>query len=369
VTARRPIRTIAVVMAASDRQADGIRDHTERLVASLRRSGTTVHVLVRPHATWATRLTRADAGAPLRLRELDAIVVQYNPFWYGRRGFAPGLPVALLGLAIRARTATLGLIVHENYIDARDWRTFAMSAWQRLQLLALQALSDVSFGTIVEYTRLLRRSWPCRPAHHLPVGSNFPDGRGARAAGRERLGARDGTFVCAVFGLAHPGRLEGHVMAAVDAVAATGRDVILINLGSGEARAEKRASGAEIRSLGFLADTEITGLIAASDIFLASYADGVSTRRGTVMVALQHGVAVVGTEGHLTDAMLRNAREALRLTPVDDTAAFAAAVRELATDATERSRLGAAGRALYESAFDWSRIAERLLTLLAEPRR
>jgi glycosyltransferase involved in cell wall biosynthesis len=366
---RRRIRTIAVVIAVRPSQADGIRDHTERLVESLRRGGATVHVLARPARPWTLRLLRTDPGTGLALRDLDAVVVQYNPFWYGRRGFAPGLPLTLLGLRLRARRATLALLVHENYIDVRDWRTALMGSWQWLQLLGLQAISHVGFGTITRWTECLRRSWPLRPAHHLPVGSNFPDGRAGRAAGRDRVGADDAALVLAVFGLSHPGRLEDHIVAAARAVAGTGRRVILVNLGSGAAGREPIADGVEVLSPGYVEPDEVTELLAATDLFLAAYADGVSTRRGTVMAALQHGLPVVGTEGHLTDTVLREARDALRLTPVGDPEQFAAAVKALAEDPAERRRLGDAGRRLYEEHFDWPRISDRLVTLMEAARR
>jgi glycosyltransferase involved in cell wall biosynthesis len=368
VSVPRPIRTVAVVTATSSREADGIRDHTDRLIESLRSDGVTVHVLERPISAWGARLRRVDVTGRMRLRDLDAIVVQYNPFWYGRRGFAPGLALALLGLALRAPQAVRSLLVHENYIDARDWRTTAMSAWQRVQLMALQALAHVSFGTIGEWTRLLRRDWPFRPAHHLPVGSNFPDRRDARAAGRAELGVADDEIVLGVFGLSHAGRLEDHVRAAVRAVAATGRRVVLVNLGSGERGTERLDDRAEIRSPGFLDDQQVPQLVAATDVFLAGYEDGVSTRRTTVMAALQHGVPVVGTSGHLTDAVLAEASDAIRLTPVGDPDAFARAVSALAADPAERARLGAAGRRLYETTFDWPRISHRLLDVLVDAR-
>ena len=51
---------------------------------------------------------------------------------------------------------------------------------------------------------------------------------------------------------------------------------------------------------------EVSRRLSAADLNLSAFIDGVSTRRGSLMAALQHGVASVGTRGYLTDQMLLN---------------------------------------------------------------
>ena len=96
--------------------------------------------------------------------------------------------------------------------------------------------------------------------------------------------------------------------------------------------------------------------------------DGVSTRRGSVMAALQHGVAVIGTAGPLTDPVLRAAGAAIRLTEVGEPERFAAAAAALAADPAGRAALGAAGRDLYAREFDSAVTAARLRTAVGAPR-
>ena len=57
------------------------------------------------------------------------------------------------------------------------------------------------------------------------------------------------------------------------------------------------------------------------------------------MSALQHGIAVVGTDGPRTDGLLRHSRDALLLIPVERPDLFAKAARRLAADQTAESRL------------------------------
>ena len=112
---------------------------------------------------------------------------------------------------------------------------------------------------------------------------------------------------------------------------------------------------------------EVSRRLAAIDIFLATYSDGVSTRRGAMMAALQHGLAVVGTLGHHTDAELSAAHgEALWLVPINDPKAFDAAVVRLAEDEGARSALGRRGRQLFDRRYAWPAIARQMLAALAD---
>jgi len=77
------------------------------------------------------------------------------------------------------------------------------------------------------------------------------------------------------------------------------------------------------------------------------------------MAALQHAVPVVGTSGHLTDDVLRDA-PCLTLVPVNGSDGYAQAVAAFATDAERRAELGAGGRRMYEQHFDWPVLVDRL---------
>src|SRR5262249_28838598 len=77
------------------------------------------------------------------------------------------------------------------------------------------------------------------------------------------------------------------------------------------------------------------------DLMLLPLTDGVSTKRGTLMAALAHGVPVVGLQGTRTDRILRG--DALTLTPAGDPAAFARAAVALAGDPAALRAPGEAG--------------------------
>jgi len=360
---------IAIVTAASAKQADGIRDYSHRLLAQLRDGdGLSARLVeLEPDDIGRGRVRLFGSGASNgALSDAEVCVIQYEPFSFGRWGFAPSLVADVIKARLSRRRPLIALFVHESYVsDRRNWRWLVMSVWQRLQLIALRAASDVQLCSIEAWAHRLRRMPPWTRVHHLPVSSNLPDARSARSEQRAALGVDADTIVLACFGMHHFGRLSGHVLAAAEAIEATGRSVHLLDLGTGEPGREVRG-GLTIHRLGFLPDDEAARMLAVADIFLAPYADGISTRRTTAMAAFQHGLPVVGTLGPLTDRMLREATEAVELAPLADPAAFANQVRLLAEDEDRREALGAAARALYESRFDWPVVSRTLLRVLKE---
>jgi glycosyltransferase involved in cell wall biosynthesis len=358
-----------VILVHSDRghEVDGIRDHTARLGRELAREGQAVSE-VRPLTADAPGGRR---GGSLRIwRALDraggetAAVVQYSPFCYGRWGFAPWLPAYLLALRSKRRRPALALMVHEPYVPMDSWRWALMGLWQRLQLGALRLGADVVFTSIEPWARRFAARPPRRPVHHLPVGSNFPDARRQREEERRRLGLERGALAIGCLGRDHPGWLGEYVVAAVNAVAASGADPVLVNLGAQAPELPGIDPAVRVHAPGYLEPEAFAATLAASDLFLVPVADGVSTRRGSLMAALQHGLPVLGTAGPLTDSVLREAAPALALTGVGDAGAFAATAAALAEDPDARRAAGAAARELYEREFDWPVIGARLLAAL-----
>jgi glycosyltransferase involved in cell wall biosynthesis len=350
---------LAVVAARSTTAADGIRDYTLRLVSELgTRDGWEVKLALRalgggwedPPGAASTR------GMPASVRRADAVLLQYNPFSFGRRGFAPRLLLELARLKLARRRPLVAGVVHETFVDMKNWRWALMGAWQRFQLRAVRALSDVQMCATEAWVRRVGGAG----VHHVPVGSNFPDRRDHRDEERERLGVDGDTLVLACFGLRDPGRMGDLVMRSAEAVARSGRSVLVLNLGSGPG--DESGGPVRVYTPGFLDDDSVARLLSTVDVFLAPYADGVSTRRTTVMAALQHQLAVVGTDGPFTDGLLRDAGQTLRLVPPER---FAQAVAALAASSEDRRTLALLGRELYETHFDWPVIADRVLEILA----
>lgn len=331
--------------------SNAILEYTKRLNAALQQLGI------------ESTVEAVDGRVP-HLRSYDTVVLQYNPFLYARWGFAPGLVASVARLRMRSQPPRIALMVHETYFPIFDWRSALMGSWQRLQLRALHAISDVVFASIAPWRDLLARWHPARPTLHLPVGSNLPDARAERELARGEMGASRETIVLSSFGTGHPSRLLDHIVAAVNAVARPHDDVVLLNLGAGARSPVGLDSHVRLIQPGMLPGAQVARHLSAADVFLAPFSDGLSTRRTSAMAALQHGLAVLSTTGSSTDALLAGSG-AIELVPAGDLGAFTAAAVALARDGERRRRLGDAAAALYGREFDWLVIAARMCEALA----
>jgi len=326
---------------------DAIDEYSRRLVAAFVEQGTPAQYVAE-----GLSAARRRGGDPAW------VLLQYNPFSYGRRGIAPGL--LRDAAALRRRSGTrFAVCVHEPWTYVYDWRSALMAAAHRAQLPALLALADVVLAVTEELARRLGRD-----TIHVPVGSNLTAVALSPRAARERLGIGS-EVVVALFGTNHPSRALDHAEAAIGALATSrGADAVrVLNLGRDAPPLEVPA-GVAVDAPGRLEARELSVRLRASDIVLLPFADGLSTRRTTLMAALAHGLAVAGLRGAGTDSVLTGHPEALVLTPAGHPAVYANAVVELAADPARLRTMGEAGRRLYEQHFDWPVLAHRVSSAL-----
>jgi glycosyltransferase involved in cell wall biosynthesis len=348
---------IVLAYPAHDRPVDGIRDYAEHLVAQLGDDAT----LLRPPRGMrlAGSLLRAlPRGAPA------VLIVQYNPFAWGRWGIAPSLPLSLgFVRLVRPRTRVVAAF-HEAWVPIRDVRSALIGGWQRAQVRALLSLCHRSFAMTEDLARVLSRVWPRRTVGHVPVGSNLPDRRSQREETRVSAGYAD-HLVLATFANGHETHLGQHVVRATAAVvAASDRPVALLLLGSGNHLSGSLPPDALVLAPGFLEADRLAEALSGADLFLAPFLDGASTRRTTLMASFQHALPTLTTVTARTDRVLRDA-DAVDATPADDIDAFVARAVALSVSASDRARLARGGRGLFEREFSWPAICGKLRDLLA----
>lgn len=389
-----------IVAAALPPQPNGIGDYTAQLAAALARSAAVEAVTVltacgqehvpipgvtitpafdpdRPRSVGQLLSRVPGVGARRGGAAAEWLLLQYNPFSFGRWGVNPYL-VNLVQQVRRTRPGTrFALMVHEPFVRFTDARSAPLAVWQRAQLFALGRRADVVLVSIEPWRRELAAWFGERKTVHLPVSSNIaPAAPIAARAARERLNIPPGAVVLGLFGAAGRGRTLEAVRRSVDALthACPKRPVRVLTIGPDDAAVQNalaggggkvRANVAVIAAGGPLDTDEVSRRFAAMDICLAPYVDGVSTRRTSLMTALQHGIAVVGTRGHTTDPLLANeAGRAFLLAGVHDPDAFAAHVAHLADDAGLRAMLAGAGQQLFQTYFTWERITDLLVETL-----
>ncbi len=254
--ARRDIGQVALLCATRQSGTNAILEYTHKLDRALRAIGVASSVEISGETDLPT------------LRSYDTVVLQYNPFLYGRWGFAPSLVASLSRACLGDGGCRLALMVHEPYVPITDWRTAIMGGTQRAQLRTLHALSDLVFASIEPWTPLLASWRPHRPVSHLPVGSNLPDRREERAIGRKEIGADVATLVVVSFGTGHPSRLIDHLVAAANAIAQCGERVLMLNLGAGARRLDGLDRRVRVVQPGFLPASHVARLLSAGDLFL-----------------------------------------------------------------------------------------------------
>lgn len=333
---------------------DAIDEYSRRLTEALRADDVDVSYV--PEGVGALSARGDDP---------DWVLLQYNPFAYGRAGIAPLLLRDVWSLRRRTR-ARLALMVHEAWVPLTTPKAVVIGLWQRLQLRALLPLADVVMTTTQALADELGHG-----AVHVPVATNVTPVAAAREPAREQLDVAD-RLVVGLFGRANPARMLDYAEAAISALAAEhGADrIAVLNIGA-DAPPLSVPDGVEVRTPGPARSDELSACLSASDLVLLPVNDGLSTRRTTLMAAFAHGRPVLSVSGRATgDELTAAARDgALALTPVGDRGAFARAAVELSRDPVKLTAIGERGRRLYDERFDWPVLARRVNTLLGTEQR
>jgi glycosyltransferase involved in cell wall biosynthesis len=352
-------------------QPGGVSDYTRSIARGLATSGDRVNVWAPPAPEPADA---PDAGVVIRrlpdrfglrsLRALDAyldrqtaprrILVQYVPHAFGCK--ALNLPFCLW-LRSRRRDS-VWVMFHEVAFpfDIRQGLSRnAMAVVTRRMAALVGRAAEQAFISIPAWEPLLRAlTHSSMPIAWLPVPSGIPvvDAPAAAAAVRARVS--DGHPLVGHFGtygaLTYP-LLENalpHVLTSTDC------RCLLLGRGSEAAAADflrhHSSFSGRVCGPGSLPPPELSLHIAACDVMVQPYPDGISSRRTSAMAGLAHGRPIVTTDGRLTEPIWRES--GVLLCPVGDARALAGAAGALLRDPVRAARLGAEGSAMYDARFD-----------------
>jgi glycosyltransferase involved in cell wall biosynthesis len=357
----------------------GISDHTAQLARGLAGAGDEVHVYcpggeraapagVRVHAVLgafaAADLRRADEAidacpGPRRL------VVQWVPHGFGRRSLNLGF---CLWLARRARRGDeLDIVVHEPYLEF-GWgplRHVAMALVHRVMTAVLLRAAHRVWLSTPAWESLLRpyalgramdMRWLPVPGCESASGGDAEDVKPiASTLGRPLIG-HFGTYGDAVATL-----LEDRVWAVMDGPC---RPTLLLLGSGGESFATRLLARhpqwhGRVHATGFLSTDRLNTHLAACDVLLQPYPDGITVRRTSVMAALARGRAVVTTSGHLTEPLWAQ-QGAVALVDVNDAVSFTCEVERLLCDVPARRIMEGRARAVYDAHFSVDRLIHTL---------
>jgi hypothetical protein len=274
------VSAVAIVSPGHPHVAGGVTDHTERLAQHW--SGS---CLVVAHG--------ATGGPAHRLVEdwraagVTAVLLQYVPFLYGRRGLSR-FPLRI-ARAARRRGMRVTTFVHEPWVPPTRPPWWILSPLQRRQLRRLLMTSDAAVTAVPAWVPLL---WG-RP-EVIPVGSTL---------GEPSAPAGPPLAAPVLFSPFASGLLWSWVVAAAGAIGAS-PPLIVIGADAETARRHHTARhwfDGRWEWRGFVAPGEALALLARARLVLAPFEDGLTGRRTSAMAALSAGARLVSSRGPLLD--------------------------------------------------------------------
>jgi hypothetical protein len=301
----------------------------------------------------------ARAGALLDAFEAPRrLLVQWVPHGYGYR--AMNLPFCLWLLGRSRRGDAVELMVHEAYLHLWEgtWRQTAAAAVHRMMTIVLLQAASRVWVSIPAWEAMWRPYVIGRrvPFKWLPVPSSLDAAKREEIdAVRAQLRTSGGPIVghLGTYGAPVATLLEQSLPELLRRVEAA--HVLLIGSGREEFRRAFVAAAPQyatrLTATGQLGHSALAAHVAACDLLLQPYPDGVSSRRTTAMAALRLGVPLVTTIGRLTEPTWQTSN-AVRLSPVGDCRRLASEVEDLLRNPRERLQMADAARELYERTFD-----------------
>ncbi len=357
-------------------QTGGVSDYTYSVATGLAHEGDEVHVWCadcsgqQPETEGVVvhrELGRVSLDDLRRVgRKLDQfagprkILVQWVPQTYGHRSMNVGFCCWLWNRSVR-HGDTIEIMAHEPYLSfSRSWRQCAAALAHRVMTIILLRTAQKVWMSIPEWERCWRPYALGRhlPFRWLPIPNNINITEGPRAAQFRRLYAPDDTILIGHFGTygAPITSLLEPILFAL-AEEPMNQRVLLMGMGSEEFRSAAVAKNPRLASLlratGALAPAALSAHVAACDLLVQPYPDGVSSRRTSLMLGLNLGKALVSTTGPLTEPLWEQSG-AIHLAPVGNTKAVLDLVRKLRSDPAKRRQMGEAAFNLYKKYFDVS---------------
>ncbi len=285
----------------------GVADHTLVLARALEVLGHPPAVLARrgdpgrfTPLPCRTGLTPLGLWRAVRDLNVSALLVQYVPFLFARRGVAPSLCWGLSRVA--SAGVPVAVFVHEPFVPFTRLPWLVTGLPMRWQLRCILRRAAIVYAPVPRFVEIARRyARASRPVRLAPVGATLPSSAATRAEARRALGLANGTVAIGVFSPAASGFLLEWVDRARAALAGR-RDVVLVSFGFGSERLPASApTGAPLMRVTDHDAVTVAQTMRALDLAMAPYVDGLTMRRTAAMLALAHGIPVVSSTGQLFD--------------------------------------------------------------------
>jgi glycosyltransferase involved in cell wall biosynthesis len=301
----------------------------------------------------------AELSRLIGRRKNERLLIQYVPHAFGFK--AMNLPFCLWLYAHTRRNGGAAVIFHEVNLGyqpgdpARYWLLDAMT--KIMARLVARSASRIFVATLAWESRLRRYVARNQPIVWLPVPSNISviDDPVRIAGTRRRYVPANGLLVGHFS--THPPTITAMLRGIVPRILADHPTSTMILIGTNSDKfcesfgSEYPELANRVVATRALPAAELSVVISSCDLMVQPYPDGVTSRRTTMMAALDHARAIVTTQASFTEPLWQQSG-AVVLVPAGDVDGFASAVSELIVDAGQRYQYGIAAKALYTNRFD-----------------
>lgn len=293
------------------------------------------------------------------------LLIQWVPQTFGFRG--ANLPFCLWILSRSVvRGDVVEIMVHEPFLRfGGSLKQRAAAVAQRFMIVALLLSASRVWVSTPYWWTLLRPFALGRKLNlgWLPLPTNVPLVADSTRVAEIRSRVSDSTFVIGHFGLYGPGK-DAYFIPFVEEILDRVPDAAFLLIGHGSTRTRDtivaRRPDIAPRTIavdGVQKDEAVCNL-AACDLLVQPYIDGISSRRTSAMAGLALGVATVTHAGESTETLWRESQAVYMAGagPGD----YADAVVAVHGDAERRRHLAARAADLYRERFDIRFVVDRL---------
>jgi glycosyltransferase involved in cell wall biosynthesis len=295
----------------------------------------------------------------------ERVLVQYVPQMYGCKAMNVGFCSWLRW----RRDLRPWVMFHEVATPrqaGQSWRHRVLANVTRRMAALVAHAARRLFVSIPQWEGMLRDICTVRePVTWLPIPSTMPTQADADAVQRVRGGLGCAGPLVGHFGSFGTGLIVELLHQALPMILSNGaaRQILLLGRGSAAFAAEFRrrhpALAGRIHARADLTPRDVAVHLAACELLVQPYPDGVSSRRTSVMAGLALGQPIVTTTGTATEPVWTE-QGLVAAGAADDLAGFTAHVDQLLVDLSRRHALGERARTGYEQNFSLRRTIETL---------
>ena len=297
----------------------------------------------------------------------DKIFIQYVPFLYGRGGINLGFPLWVMLMRIFSR-ASIEIYCHELYYPFEiKLKSMVMHFSHIIMLLILGISAHKILVTTRNFEKLMKRLlFFKKKIYWLPVGPNIEKTRvddNACEAFRIKHSIAFTDFVLGSFGTFHPSKNYHLIFKILMKIKTQAKIPIkFIMIGQDEEKLLKYLGEDDFHQLkgivittGQLDDSEVNIAFAVMDLYLGYFTDGLTTRRGSIMAAMQAGLPIISTIGHATEECFIKQPQIYLYDP-DEKIFFDAVMELIMHYGYQIKKNGKTRHVVFEEMFAWEKI-------------